>query len=143
VLRAFYADSAGPEALAASMRSTAASASAMLAELHGFVEEYLADGGPLEMLEERTSSRTFRGRDMHPERLHSVAVALDVTTQLLELVEEFFTTTADEVDDWPSTTAAGLTPSTRARLERIRSRRTDGPRTIGPEPGAAHGRERG
>jgi DNA-binding PadR family transcriptional regulator len=132
VLRAFYSDSGSPQVLAASMRSTAASASAMLAELHRFVDEYLAPGGPLEMLEERTSSRTFRGREMHPERLHSVAMALDVTTQLLEVIEEFFGTTADEVDDWASTTAAELTPSTRARLERIRSRRTSSPTTIGP-----------
>lgn len=123
VLRAFYADSASPEVLASSMRSTAASAGAMLAELHGFVDEYLAEGGPLDMLEARSSSRAFRGREMHPERLHSVALVLDVTTQLLEVVEDFFTSTAAEVDDWPGTTDADLTPSTRARLERIQSRR--------------------
>ncbi|MBK5306867.1 MAG: PadR family transcriptional regulator [Frankiaceae bacterium] len=123
VLRAFYADSSGPEALAASMRSTASSAGAMLAELHGFVDEYLAEGGPLDMLEDRTKARTFAGREMHPERLHSVALALDVTTQLLEVVEEFFTRTAAEVDNWPSTTDAELTPSTRARLEQNQSRR--------------------
>jgi DNA-binding PadR family transcriptional regulator len=127
VLRAFYADSGSPKVLAASMRSTAASAGEMLAELHGFVDEYLAEGGPLDMLENRTTSRTFRGRAMQPERLHSVALALDVTTQLLEVVEEFFSTTAHELDEWPSTTAAELTPSTRARLERIRSRRTSRP----------------
>lgn len=124
VLRAFYADSAGPDALAASMRSTAASASAMLAELHGFVADYLADGGPLDMLEGKTRSRTFGGRQMHPERLHSVALALDVTTQLLEVLEEFFTTTAEEVEEWASTTDPGLTPSTRARLDRIDARAT-------------------
>jgi DNA-binding PadR family transcriptional regulator len=121
VLRAFYADSGTPDALAAAMRSTAASASAMLSELHGFVDEYLAQGGPLDMLEGRTPSRTFRGRDMHPERLHSVALALDVTTQLLGVVEEFFTNAAAEIENWPSTTAAELTPSTRLRLQRVRS----------------------
>lgn len=72
------------------MRATAASASAMLAVLHGFVDEYLAEGGPLDMLEGRTPSREFQGREMHPEQLHSVAMALDVTTQLLRMVEEFF-----------------------------------------------------
>jgi PadR family transcriptional regulator AphA len=123
VLRAFYADSGSPNALATSMRATAASASAMLAELHGFVDEYLAEGGPLDMLEGRTSSRTFRGREMHPERLHSVALAADVTTQLLGVVEEFFTTTAAEVDGWSSTTSTELTQSTRRTLERIRARR--------------------
>jgi DNA-binding PadR family transcriptional regulator len=123
VLRAFYADSGSSAALAASMRSTAASATAMLAELHGFVDEYLAEGGPLDMLEGRTHSRTFAGREMHPQRLHSVALALDVTTQLLDVVEEFFTSMAAEIDNWPSTTAGELT---RARLERTRARRHDG-----------------
>jgi PadR family transcriptional regulator AphA len=123
VLRAFYADSSSPAALAESMRSTAASATAMLAELHGFVEEYLGEGGPLDMLEGRISSQSFRGRDMHPERLHSVALALDVTTALLGVVEEFFARTADEVDDWASTTDAVLTPTTRARLQRVAERR--------------------
>jgi PadR family transcriptional regulator AphA len=123
VLRAFYADSGSPHVLATSMRATAASASAMLAELHGFVDEYLTEDGPLEMLEGRTSSRSFRGREMHPQRLHSVALALDVTTQLLGVIEEFFTSTAEEIDNWPSTTAAELTSSTRARLERIQARR--------------------
>jgi hypothetical protein len=124
VLRAFYADSASPKVLAASMRSTAASASAMLAELHGFVDEYLAEGGPLDMLEGQTRSRSFAGREMHPQRLHSVALALDVTTQLLAIVQEFFASTAAEVDNWPSTTSAEVTPSSRARLEQIRSHRT-------------------
>jgi DNA-binding PadR family transcriptional regulator len=123
VLRAFYADSGGPAVLAASMRATAASASALLAELHGFVDEYLAEGGPLDMLEGRTTSRTFQGREMHPERLHSVALALDVTTQLLGVVQEFFTSGAADLDDWPSTTATDLAPTTRARLERIQARR--------------------
>lgn len=120
VLRAFYADSAGPDQLAASMRSTALSAGAMLDELLGFVDEYLAEGGPLDMLEGRARSRTFRGRQLYPDRLHSIALTLDVTTQLLGMVEEFCTRTAAEVEGWPSTTATELTPSTRARLERIR-----------------------
>ncbi|MBK5306857.1 MAG: hypothetical protein JJD92_09245 [Frankiaceae bacterium] len=99
----------------------------MLAELHGFVDEYVAEGGPVDMLEARTKARTFAGRDMHPQRLHCVALTVEVTTQLLEVVEEFFRDAAAEVGDWPSTTAAELTPSTRARLERIRSRRRDRP----------------
>jgi DNA-binding PadR family transcriptional regulator len=125
VLRAFYADSSSPDVLAASMRATATTASAMLVELHAFVDEYLAEGGPIDMLEGRTSSRSFGGREMHPERLHSVALALDVTTQLLGAVERFFTTTAAEIDRWPSTTATELTPSTRARLERILARKPE------------------
>ncbi|HVE64444.1 MAG TPA: PadR family transcriptional regulator [Mycobacteriales bacterium] len=122
ILRAFYADSGSPEALAASMRATAASAQDMLAELHGYVADYLADGGPLSMLEGTTTAREFRGREMFPERLHSVAVALDVITTLLATVQTFFATTADEVESWPGTADPSLIPATRKRLEQIHLR---------------------
>lgn len=123
VLRAFYADHAGPEELAASMRATAASAQQMLGELRGFVDEYLAPGGPLEMLEGAVPHGEVAGRPVYPERLHSVALALDVTTRLLETIDVFFSTTAEEVDGWPGTDDSALTPATRLRLERIRARR--------------------
>lgn len=119
ILRAFYADSGSPESLAASMRSTALSAREMLAELHGYVADYLADGGAMSMLEGTTSARDFQDREMFPERLHAVAVALDVITQLLATVETFFSTTADDVESWPGTADPSLIPATRARLERI------------------------
>ena len=122
ILRTFYADSAGPDQLAASMRTTAASAQAMLAELAGYVEEYLAPGGPLEMLEGVARPGEFHGRPMYPDRLHSVALALDITTQLLETIAEFFTTTAAEVENWPGTADLSLTPATRRRLNRVRER---------------------
>ncbi len=122
ILRAFYADSGNPGALAAAMRSTAASAREMLAELHGYVTDYLADGGPLSMLEGTTTARDFQGREMFPERLPAVAVALDVITALLATVETFFATTADEVDEWTGTADPSLIPATRARLEQIRRR---------------------
>jgi DNA-binding PadR family transcriptional regulator len=122
VLRAFYADHAGPQELAASMRATASSAEQMLGELRGFVDDYLAPGGPLEMLEGTVPPGEFGGRQAFPERLHSVALALDVTTRLLETIEDFFTTTAAEVDGWPGTADPALTPATRQRLERIRAR---------------------
>lgn len=123
VLRSFYADSAGSEQLAASMRITASSAREMLAELYGFVAEYLSPGGPLEMLEGVSPQGEFHGRPMQPERLHSVALALDITTRLLETIAEFFTTTAVEVADWPGPADKSLTPATRQRLERIHARR--------------------
>jgi PadR family transcriptional regulator AphA len=124
VLRAFYANHSGPAELASSMRATASSAQGMLAELHGFVEEYLAEGGPLSMLEAGETDRgSFHGRQMYPERLHSVALALDVTTRLLETIDDFFTGTADEVADWPTTDDPSLTPATRARLQTILDRR--------------------
>jgi DNA-binding PadR family transcriptional regulator len=122
VLRAFYADSAGAADLAASMRSTAAAAQTMLAELRSYVEEYLAPGGPMEMLEGTEPTGEFRGRAMYPDRLHAVALAVDVTTRLLETVDGYFTGAAAEVDSWPGTTDASRTASTRARLESIRRR---------------------
>lgn len=131
VLRAFYADSAGPAELAASMRATATSAQGMLAELYGFVEEYLSPGGPVEMLEGTAPVGEFRGRPMHPDRLHAVALALDVTTRLLETIDDFFSCTAHDVATWPATADPSLTAGTRARLEQIvqRSQR-GGPRPI-------------
>ena len=122
ILRAFYADSGTPESLASSMRSTSTAARAMLDELHGFVEDYLAEGGPLQMLEGTTPQGDFRDRPMHPDRLHAVAVALDVTTELLATIAAFAATTADEVDGWPGTADPSLTRLTRARLEAVRDR---------------------
>lgn len=122
ILRAFYADSASPAALSASLRATAASARLMLDELGAYVGDYLADGGPLDMLEDSTAGRHFRGRQMYPERLHAVALALDLTTRLLATVEDACTATAAEVDTWPSTTDPSLATSTRARLEAVQAR---------------------
>ena len=121
ILRAFYADSGSTEDLVTALRSTAASAHAMLAEMLGFVDEYLEEGGPLAMLESGTRGE-FRGREMFPERLHVVALAIDATTRLLGELERFFTEAADDVAVWPSPSDAALTPATRARLESIRDR---------------------
>ena len=76
------------------------------------------------MLEGAAPPGDFRGRPMHPERLHAVAVALEATTQLLASVETFAVTTAGEVGSWPSTTDRSLTAATRGRLEAIRARCT-------------------
>lgn len=121
ILRAFYADSGSTGDLVTALRSTAASAHAMQAEMLGFVDEYLEDGGPLAMLESDARG-VFRGREMFPERLHVVALAIDATTRLLGELERFFTEAADEVVAWPSPSDATLTPATRARLESIRDR---------------------
>lgn len=126
VLRVFYGDHASPEALAASMQTTAAQAGQLLDELHGIAADYLADGGPMQMLEEGTGGPgarlDFQGRPMFPERLHSVALAIDVLTQLLGAVEEWFDAAAPVVQTWPSTTDPALTDATRARLEAIAER---------------------
>lgn len=123
ILRTFFADSTSPAQLAATMRTTGHQARAMLDELHGYVADYLAPGGPLEMLEAGTGGaddrKEFLGRPMFPERLHSVALAIDVLTQLLGTVEAWFAANADTVAQWRTTSGPELTAATRERLERI------------------------
>jgi len=107
------------------MAATARSARARHAEMLGFVDDYLQEGGPLTMLEQG------QGRDAHeshgtpifPERLHVVALSIDITTQLLETLDAFFTQSALDVAAWSGTADRAVTPQTRTRLERIRSRR--------------------
>jgi DNA-binding PadR family transcriptional regulator len=122
ILRTFHGDQAGSTELAAAMRSTADHAGRMLTEMLDFVDEYLADGGPLDMLEAGRRRGDFHGRPMFPERLHVVAAAIDVTTRLLHELEDFFTEAADEVAAWPGPRDRRLTAGTRARLEAIRDR---------------------
>lgn len=90
--------------------------------------KYLAEGGPLEMLERRIGTDeprlVFRGRLMFPERLHSVALAIDVLTRVLGSIENWFRVTAEAVDDGPGTTEASLTDATRARLKHVAARRS-------------------
>jgi PadR family transcriptional regulator, regulatory protein AphA len=131
VLRTFFADQGSRDDLLASMRVTAATTRSMLDEMLGFVDEYLDDGGPLWMLEHGvgqpdTDRLKFHGRTMLPERLHVVALAIDVTTQLLGTLDSFFTEEADQVASWPDLADASITPATRRRLEQIRTRH--GPR---------------
>ena len=127
VLRTFFGDQGTPEQLVTSMQTTAETARSMLNEMLGFVNEYLEEGGPLWMLEQGVAGPDgdqpeFHGRPMYPERLHVVALAVDITTQLLETIHSFFNDEADNVASWPSTTDPSITPATRARLERIQSR---------------------
>ncbi|MGA9746210.1 MAG: PadR family transcriptional regulator [Nocardioides sp.] len=123
VLRAFYADQGSADDLGRSLRTTAAMADDMLAELVGYAAEYLEEGGPLWLLEQGRGTeddrQPFHGRPMFPERLHSVALAIEVTTSLLGTLHDFFQRGAEEVDAWPSTTDPALTESTRARLQRV------------------------
>lgn len=128
LLRVFFGDHASPDVLAATMWATAGQAGQMLDELHGFVAEYLADSGPLSMLEAGTGGpdgrQDFHGRPMFPERLHVVAVAIDTLTQLLASIQSSFAADAAAVASWPGTTDASLTAQTRARLEQVASRRS-------------------
>lgn len=127
ILRTFFGDQGTPQQLATSMQTTAETARSMLNEMLGFVDEYLEEGGPLWMLEQGVSGPDgdrieFHGRAMYPERLHVVALAIEVTTQLLETIHSFYNDAADQVASWPSTTHISITADTRQRLERIQSR---------------------
>ncbi|MBA3251858.1 MAG: PadR family transcriptional regulator [Geodermatophilaceae bacterium] len=127
VLRTFFGDQGSREELGAAMRATAGMARSMLEEMAGFAAEYLEEGGPLWMLERGVGEAAdgplhFHGRPMFPERLHVVALAMDVTTRLLHDVERFFAEVSREVARWPDRADVSMVPATRARLERIRSR---------------------
>jgi DNA-binding PadR family transcriptional regulator len=140
VLRVFYANLAGPADLHQSMAATAEQARSMLATLRGFVREYLAEGGPMDMLEQGVGGpgarRTFAGRTMFPERLPGVALTLDITTRLLEEVERFFDVEAATVRQGQLDDPA----ATRRRLEGIllRAEAARGPHTpAGRDAGGA------
>ena len=126
LLRLFFAEHGTLDDLAASMEATAAAARSMLEEVSGFVDEYLADGGPLWMLEQGFGGPgeriEFHGRPMFPERLHVVALVIDATARLLVEVETFARATAGEVRGWRSTVDSSNTAATRSRLEGIRER---------------------
>jgi DNA-binding PadR family transcriptional regulator len=130
VLRIFFGDMASPGVLVAAAEQTAGATRAMLDEMCEFAADYLEDGGPLSMLEAGVSGpgdvrREFRGRPMYVERLHAVALAIDVTTRMLATLEECSRHIAFEVAHWPSTSHSSLTPATRQRLEEIVARAGD------------------
>ena len=122
VLRLFYANHGDPVDVDRSMAVAAEQVNAMLAELRGYVREYLADGGPMDLLEQGRGGpgerRSFGGRTMFPERLGSVALAVDITTRLLEQVEQFFRYDAPTVLTEQFTDPV----ATRRRLEGILTR---------------------
>jgi len=127
ILRIFLGDRGDPGTLVAAAQRTAEASLAMLEEMYGFAAEYLQEGGPLSMLEAGVSGpgeerQEFHGRPMYVERLHSVALAIDVTTRLLATLEAFSREAAAEVSGWTSTTDPSLTPATRQRLEAILGR---------------------
>ena len=106
IVRTFFGDHATVESLAAAMQTTANQAREMLDEFIAFIDDYLDTGGPF------------------PERLHVVALAIEVYTDLLATLEEFFPAAADEVAQWETTSRDRLEVDTRARLARIRERHT-------------------
>lgn len=131
LVQLFHGSHGNVSDLAAAMDATADAARAMLDEMVGLVDEYLAEGGPMWMLEHGVTTATAfeasspiqnRGWPMFPGRLHVIALVIESITTLLASVEHFARCTAIEVRGWSSTTDLTATPTTRARLEAIRQR---------------------
>ncbi len=127
ILRLFYADHGSTADLTASMQATARSARAMLDEMTTIVDRYLADGGPLNMLEQGIGGPNgerleYDGRPQYPERLHIIALTIDITTRLLAELEQFAATTANDSSTWTDPTGPGLAATTRQLLHSIRQR---------------------
>lgn len=126
MLRLFHADSGTVDDLVKALEATSASTEDMIAELTGYVEEYLEEGGPLWMIENAVGGPGRRiewhGRPMVPERLHVIALVIDGTTRLLETLAMFAKETADQVRSWETPTDMTITEATRKRLESIRDR---------------------
>ena len=66
----------------------------------------------------------FNGRRQYPERLHVIAMTIDITTRLLMELDTFFTATTQETSAWAYPTDPQLTPATRHRLRTIERRRS-------------------
>jgi hypothetical protein len=114
IVRMFFADQGSVDDLANSIRITGDRAGDAVLELCEIVKDYFVTGGPF------------------PHRLHAVALAADLVTDLLERIEAYAHGAAAEVVNWDTTKDRGLTPDTRkrfegilARGERISSRRRD------------------
>jgi DNA-binding PadR family transcriptional regulator len=104
LLRLFFADGGEVIHIVKSLRETADAARNDLDQMLAYVQDYLKTGGPF------------------PERLHLIALSVELTTDLLARIEEFSSQAADEIARWPTTQGLGMTPETKDRLERVLAR---------------------
>lgn len=104
IVRMFFADQGSVEDLLRSIRVTGTGAGDAVLELAEIVEEYFVNGGPF------------------PERLHAVALAADLITDLLDRIESFAREAAAEVADWDTTADRGMDEQARRRLAAILER---------------------
>lgn len=100
-LRLFFADHGEVADTVQALRATAEAARADLDRLLGWVQEYLDTGGPF------------------PERLHLIAPTVEIVADVLARIESFTCDAAEEIARWPRTDGLGMTPATRARLDRV------------------------
>jgi hypothetical protein len=101
IVRMFFGDQGTVDGLSRALQTTSALAREMLDDMHSYVADYLETGGPF------------------PNRLHAIALAADLVTDLLARIEGYCNDAAREVEEWETTVDLGMTPATRARLEKI------------------------
>ncbi len=131
LVRVLYGDQGEIGDMVRSIAATRDQARSMLESLAGFADEYLEPGGPLEHLESGDTwqpAAEFHGRPQFPDRLHVVALVLDLTTAVLAELDSTLSGALKEVTMWPSPTDRRLAPQTRARLENVLQRRPDASR---------------
>jgi DNA-binding PadR family transcriptional regulator len=104
IVRMFFADQGSVEDLVNSIRTTGERAGDAVLELCEIVKDYFTTGGPF------------------PSRLHAVALAADLLTDLLDRIETYSQEAAAEVVRWDTTKDRGLTAAARQRFEAILSR---------------------
>jgi DNA-binding PadR family transcriptional regulator len=104
IVRMFFADQGSVDDLVQAIRHTGDRAGDAVLELAAFVEDYFATGGPF------------------PDRLHAIALAADLLTDLLDRIESYAAEAATEVAGWETTAGAGLTPGARRRFEAVLAR---------------------
>lgn len=104
IVRMFFADQGSVDDLVNSIRATGEHAADAVLELCEIVKEYFVTGGPF------------------PHRLHAVALAADLLTDLLDRIEAYAHGAAEEVARWDTTQDLGLTMDTRKRFEAILAR---------------------
>jgi PadR family transcriptional regulator, regulatory protein AphA len=114
IVRIFFGDQSSPDALRSSMATTADQARSQIDDLLEFVDDYLETGGPF------------------PERLHVIALAVEVLTDMMSALEDFSRRAAAEVGTWDTTRGRGLDADTRTRLERIRDKHRSAVSRSGP-----------
>lgn len=99
IVRTFFADHGTVEDLAATLQATARQARTMLDDMVGYIDGYLTTGGP------------------YPQRLHVIALAAELVTDILAHIESFCINADTEIQTWDTTKDLGLTDRTRHRLK--------------------------
>ncbi len=104
MLRLAFADQASRDDLLRAIEQTSEWARTRYVEAQAQVRGYVTDGGPF------------------PARLHLVALFADFYDVFLRAIIEWGDRATQEVTAWPGTSALGMTPSTRAILEKVAAR---------------------